>query len=93
MFARLFKDSDEYVDRDKLCSLIFRVLGTIDHFFKPRRHLTERMRRRILLDVHQNLAGLLECLELWAVSRNFFTLLQSRCHLLVEFIEFINTTD
>ena len=51
------------------------------------------MRCRILLDPHQNLAGLLECLKLWAISRHFRFLLQFRSHLLIEFIEVIYTFD
>ena len=51
------------------------------------------MRRRILLYVHQNLAGLLECLQLGAISRHLRQLLQISGHLLVELIEVVYTLD
>ena len=64
----LLNDLDEHIDGNQLRPLVIRALGAIDDLLEPFGLLGEGLRLRVLLNLHQNLASLLERLKLWAVA-------------------------
>ena len=93
LIHRLLNDLDQHIHGNQLRPLIVRAFGAIDYLLEPFRLLSEGVRLRVLLDLHQNLTSLLERLKLWAISPHFRLFLQLFAHPLVKIVEGRDTLD